>query len=358
MASSSKESVGWLCSYTPIELIIAAGFEPYRISGHVDSPRDADTYMSPNMCQFVRSVVDMVAAGEYDHLRGVIFVNSCDPMRRLHDVWKHIKPDQFLYMVDLPIQQSPDEQAYFTREVAKLREVLEQLSGHEIRDEDVMEATQTLLHARKLYHDMLDAECNVPVRFSSTQFRMMTDRFFTTPVWDWTEEVENLLAEKPGRNVSRDVAGRPRVLLAGSPSHDPALVALIEESGMDVVFENTCTGSRFFEITVDDTGNPIDDLGTAYFNKPTCARMMQLSERADFIIQKAEEFSADGIIHFTLKFCDTYQYDVPRLKRTLEEAGLKILAVEADCLGSNIGQLKTRFESFREMLQNKDGEEA
>lgn len=356
MTSTSKEMIGWLCSYTPIELIVAAGFQPFRISGHVESPRFADTYMSPNMCQFVRSVIDMVTEGKYDHLQGVIFVNSCDPMRRLHDVWKRIKPEQFLYMIDLPIRQSLADQEYFTLEVAKLRDVLEQLSGHEITFDDIKQASQLLLQARSIYHELLDKQSSIPPRLSSTRMHAIANRFFTTPVELWIKEVKNLLIKKPSEKKSRSVVERPRILLTGSPSHDSALVALIDESGMDVVFENTCTGSRFFEILVNDTGNPIDDLGSAYFNKPTCARMMQLSDRANFIIEKAKEFNVDGIIHFTLKFCDTYQYDVPELKKTLEAAGLKVLPIEADCMSSNIGQLKTRFESFKEMLQNKEGE--
>jgi benzoyl-CoA reductase/2-hydroxyglutaryl-CoA dehydratase subunit BcrC/BadD/HgdB len=355
MTSTEQERIGWLCSYTPIELIVAAGFMPYRISGHVESPRAADTYMSPNMCQFVRSVVDNVAGGKYDDLRGVIFVNSCDPMRRLHDVWKRLRPGQFIYMVDLPVNQSQADQEYFTMEVGKLKDALEEISALEITDADMTSASRTLLQARELYHDLLGTQSSTPPLLSSTRMRKITDRFFTTPLDSWAKEVKSLLAKNPDEDNSHPVEGNPRILLAGSPSHDPALVALIQESGMDVVFENTCTGSRFFDIIVDDTGNPIINLGSAYFNKPTCARMMQLSDRANFIIEKARQFGVDGIIHFTLKFCDTYQYDVPELKKMLEVAGLKVLSIEADCLSSNSGQLKTRFESFKEMLQNKEG---
>ena len=356
MISTKQEQIGWLCSYTPIELIVAAGFMPYRISGHVESPRAADTYMSPNMCQFVRSVVDNVAGGKYDDLRGVIFVNSCDPMRRLHDVWKRLRPDQFLYMVDLPVKQSIVDQEYFTKEVTKLKEALEEIAVRQITDEDLTRATQTLLQAREVYHELLGGQGGIPPLHSSILMREITERFFTTPIEPWIEEVKNVLAKNTGERKSRPVGGNPRILLAGSPSHDPAIVALIQESGMDVVYENTCTGSRFFDIFVDETGNPILDISSAYFNKPSCARMMQLSDRTNFMIEKAKEFGVDGIIHFTLKFCDTYQYDVPELKKILEITGLKVLSIEADCLSNNLGQLKTRFESFKEILQNKEGE--
>ncbi|HME53666.1 MAG TPA: 2-hydroxyacyl-CoA dehydratase family protein [Candidatus Lokiarchaeia archaeon] len=355
MASTENDKIGWLCSYTPVEIITAAGFEPNRISGHNEPPRVADTYMSSNMCQFVRSVIDMVAEGNYDNLRGVIFVNSCDPMRRLHDVWQHIRPDQFLYMIDLPIHQSPADQAYFTQEIARLRDALEQFSGHEITDDAIVQAIQSYHQAREIYYALLAARGNIPARLSTMELDAITERFFNSSIEEWTKDAKIILNKKSVVKKAQVVGHKPRILLAGSPVHDHGLVSMIQDSGMDVVFENTCTGSRFFEIIVDETGNPIHDLGAAYFNKPSCARMMQLPDRANFIIEKAKEFSVDGIIHFALKFCDTYQYDVPELKKILEEAGLNVLTIEVDCLGSNVGQLKTRFESFKEMLENKEG---
>ncbi|MFW9875601.1 MAG: 2-hydroxyacyl-CoA dehydratase, partial [Candidatus Thorarchaeota archaeon] len=49
--------MGWICSYTPLELIHAAGYLPYRIVGHSNPITDADSYIHTNFCQFVRSTV-------------------------------------------------------------------------------------------------------------------------------------------------------------------------------------------------------------------------------------------------------------------------------------------------------------
>lgn len=83
-------------------MIYTAGFLPYRIVGHSNPIENADSYIHPNYCQFVKSTIDVAIEGGYDFLEGVIFVNSCDAMRRLHDVWKKYIPSKFTYILDIP----------------------------------------------------------------------------------------------------------------------------------------------------------------------------------------------------------------------------------------------------------------
>nr|MDO8114887.1 2-hydroxyacyl-CoA dehydratase family protein [Candidatus Sigynarchaeota archaeon] len=351
-------SIGWLCSYTPIELILAAGFTPFRITGHVESPRAADTYMSANICQFVRSVVDMVTEGKYDHLRGVVFVNSCDAMRRLHDVWKRIKPNQALHMIDLPVNQTSADLVYFEREVTRFRSVLDQWVEKKITDKAIVEATRTIGRARALYQELLALRKEIPPRIGGIEMKSLTENFFSGSIDTWIQNTEKLLATKRAGKKTKATTYHPRLLLEGCPDHSPGLISLIQESEMDVVYENTCSGSRFFDIAVKETGIIIADISKAYFHKPTCARMMQLDERATHIIEKAKEFKVDGIINYSLKFCDTYQYDVPALKKRLQAAGLNVLAIESDGTASSAAQLKTRFEAFKEVLMNKRSDTA
>ncbi len=78
--------------------------------------------------------------------------------------------------------------------------------------------------------------------------------------------------------------------------------------------------------------------------------MMNLPDRVKRIVDGARKAKADGILHHGLKFCDTYSYDVPALKKELDAEGLKMLSIEGDCTLGSISQLKTRIEAFREVL--------
>ena len=146
---------------------------------------------------------------------------------------------------------------------------------------------------------------------------------------------------------------KPRIILSGSPIHEPAIIEFIENCGFSVVHEDICTGSRFFDIEIGNTGDVLMDLSRAYLTKPPCARMMLIEERVKEMLKIVEEFQVDGIIYYSLKFCDPTLYDVPRLKKVLTEKGIKILFIEGDCTLGSFGQLKTRIEAFAEVLSNK-----
>ena len=48
--------LGWICSYTPEELILAAGFIPYRIHSAAGGA-GPDAYLPANLCPYVKSLL-------------------------------------------------------------------------------------------------------------------------------------------------------------------------------------------------------------------------------------------------------------------------------------------------------------
>jgi benzoyl-CoA reductase/2-hydroxyglutaryl-CoA dehydratase subunit BcrC/BadD/HgdB len=355
--------MGWLCSYTPVELIMAAGFTPYRITGHNEAPQAADAYMSPNMCHYVRSTIDTIVQGKHDGLAGVVFVTSCDAMRRLHDAWRAARPAMPLHVVDLPIAQSAGDTAYFAHELGKLRGFLERVSGKPVTPEAIVRAITSMQRARAAYHALETARASNPGRFTTSDISSLVASLLSgdTTIEAWTDRAAGLLKKGKGA-VPGGVkpCERPRVVLAGCPVHDRRFLDIVEGSGMDVVQESNCTGSAFFDVDVklDPRGtveDMIEALASVYLSKPSCARMMKLDERARVLIDRVHRSHANGIIHYALKFCDTYQYDVPQLKQRIAAAGIKFLALEDDCTASSTGQLRTRLEAFKEILAAGEG---
>jgi len=52
---SNKKRVGWICTYTPEELIYAAGFIPFRLlAGTENNEKEAEDLLPANICPFVR----------------------------------------------------------------------------------------------------------------------------------------------------------------------------------------------------------------------------------------------------------------------------------------------------------------
>ncbi|MHA1509219.1 MAG: 2-hydroxyacyl-CoA dehydratase subunit D [Promethearchaeota archaeon] len=344
--------MGWLCSYTPIELIYAAGFLPYRIIGHSKPPQNADSYIHPNYCQFIKSTVDVAIEGGYDFLDGVIFVNSCDAMRRLHDVWKRYVPTKFIHILDIPMGNLSLGSKYLENEFLKLKIALEKLTTSPIKEEDIKHAIGIYNNSRLLYNQLNSLRMEDPPLITAGSLMKITSDFFKVEPEVWNEKTEKLLKEIKSETIKSELKRNPRILLSGSPLHEIGFIKFIEEIGLDIVYEDLCTGSKFFDLNLKDSNNLISSLSEAYLTRTPCARMMQIKERAKQIINNSKKFKVDGVIHHSLKFCDTYLYDVPVLKEILKENGIPVLFIESDGGLGDINQIRTRIEAFSEMIKN------
>ena len=62
-----------------------------------------------------------------------------------------------------------------------------------------------------------------------------------------------------------------------------------------------------------------------------------------------EEVRPDGVVFHILKFCDTHLYNVPALRKMLQDMEIKALFIESDYTPVS-GQAATRIQAFVEML--------
>jgi benzoyl-CoA reductase/2-hydroxyglutaryl-CoA dehydratase subunit BcrC/BadD/HgdB len=343
--------MGWICSYTPLELIYAAGFLPYRIVGHSNPIVDADSYIHTNFCQFVRSTMDTAIEGGYDFLEGAIFVNSCDAMRRLHDLWKNYIPSKFIYILDIPMGYSSLGLIYIKEEFEKLKTALEKYTSRIIQDETLEDSIDLYIESRSLYHRVNSLRLQVPSQIKGSEINKIVSGFFESDPKVWNKSIKDKLATTWNKTTNSKVNKNPRIILSGSPIHDLDFISFIEDCELNVVYEDLCSGSKFFDVHINKSKDLLGSLSDAYLNKVPCARMMKIEERARNIINISKKFSVNGIIHHSLKFCDTYLYDVPKLKEVLMEEGLNVLFIESDGTLGSVNQLKTRIEAFSEMLK-------
>jgi len=341
--------IGWFCGYTPVEILLAAGFLPVRITGHAGSISKADSCLHPNMCQYVRSALDAALNGSYDRLRGAVFINSCDAMRRLYDVWrKHVDMD-FTFLLDLPRGQTAADVAYYGNEIEQLRDALSAHFSIDITDLHIKTAAGLYTNARNAYNVLNDLRRETPSRLSGREAAAMAELFSGSPPGEWEAKTRALVTRK--RKQPAPAGNRLRMVLDGSPAHNPEVVGFIEDCGFDVVADNLCSGSRLFDVKTGKINDVTEDLAAAYLAKPPCARMMRLDERAARIIDLTHDYNAHGVIHISMKFCDTYLYDVPLLRERLISAGIKSLFMESDGTLGSMGQQKTRLEAFAEVIE-------
>ena len=241
---------------------------------------------------------------------------------------------------------------YLKEEFIKLKTALEKHASIVIKDEDIRNSIEVFNESRFIYNQLNSLRMDEPPSISGTDLMKLTTDFFITEPKIWNEKTKGILEKI--KLDSKDVAknNNPRILLSGSPLHEIDFISFIEDIGLSVVYEDLCTGSKLFDLVIKDSPDLLASLSEAYLNRTPCARMMQINERADHIYKTAEKFKVDGIIHHSLKFCDTYLYDVPTLKKILNEKGLSVLFIESDGGLGDINRMRTRIEAFSEILKS------
>lgn len=350
LISEKEKKIGWLCTYTPEEIIYAAGFQPVRLSAKGNPIKKADACLHNNLCPFVRSVLDDALDSSLGHFDGIIFANSCDAMRRLYDAWQLFVKADFTYILGPPKAVSSYSIAYYADQLRGLARRLEEHYGVTITNEALWESIKIFNQTRTLIQDLSSRyKSNSPLpgedMFTIMQMATRCDRR------KFNQKLSSYLEQPPQEMPTRRNT-MPRVLLAGCIIDQVDFIRVIEGVGAQLVVNELCTGIRHFENLVEEDSDPFVALSSRYLNRAPCARMVNLEWRLNYLVQLAKDYRVDGVIYHILKFCDHYMWDLPHTTTEFEENGLPVLSVESEYTKESFEQLKTRVQAFVELLQS------
>jgi len=351
LISENEKKIGWLCTYTPEEIIHAAGFQPVRLSGKGNPIKRADACLHNNLCPFVRSVLDDAIDDSLGKFDGIIFANSCDAMRRLYDAWQTFIKADFTYILDPPKSIHSSSITYYADQLRGLVQSLEQHYGVTITNESLWKSIKIFNQTRTLIQNLSSLyKSNCPLSgeemFTIMQMATRCDRV------KFNHKLSAYIEQLPPEIPNRKESGQPRLLLAGCIIDQVNYIRLIEETGAQVVVNELCTGIRHFDTLVGENSDPFIALSSRYLNHAPCARMTDLNWRLNYLVQLAQDYRVDGVIYHILKFCDHYMWDMSFTTEEFEKIGLPLLPVESEYVKGSYGQLKTRFQAFVESLQS------
>lgn len=324
----TKPKIGWFCTYTPVEIIEAAGVDPYGVRANSDKAHE-DVYLGDAMCSYVRSCLGGALIGDYDFLDGVVIAHSCECMRRLYDGWifkqEDIKPE-CLSFIDVPRTCTEKSIDFFATEIERLKEKLEERYG-EITRKALSETLARSAYTSELLSLVNETRKSYSPLVTGSQVQELMIRSMTTPREQFNTELEAILHRK---TAPADHSGKPRIMIYGGPA-SPSLIDAVEESGGIVVLEHMCNGLRQIR---PDTGQEVDPyryLARSYLSKPPCPRMV--GEHSIFglteIRKMVKEYRVAGIIFFSIKFCSNSQAFWPMFKDTLT-ADVPVKMLEGD----------------------------
>jgi benzoyl-CoA reductase/2-hydroxyglutaryl-CoA dehydratase subunit BcrC/BadD/HgdB len=332
---SKQEHVSWFCTYTPLEILDAAGLVPMRDFGDASILESADTFLHPAICPYIRAC--LAAAFKEEGPHHAVFVNSCDGMRRLYDAWKDRFRGDFVYLMDLPRNDGLQGESMLTREYRGLITALERFWDRRIDDQALREASQLREERRSEYLKMAEGKRGEDrLRLAM----LMQTQHDTVP--------------RSHAAAAGNGSGGVPILLTGNLLNPAGLVSTLDQAGAGVTWLDLCNGDRGFSSSTMARGEGLDELvaslARGYLDRHPCARMADSGRRYDLLVKKVEETGAQGVIYASLKFCDAYLYDFPRVSERLKREGIPLLRLESDYTDGHVGQLLTRVEAFLEML--------
>ncbi|MBI2472009.1 MAG: 2-hydroxyacyl-CoA dehydratase [Planctomycetes bacterium] len=346
---NSLPKIGYFCSYTPVELIRAAGFHPVRIKGSEKESSSANEMLCGNICPYIKAVVDQKINGNLEDFKGMVFVNSCDGMRRLYDAW--IKLDEgkkrFNYILDIPKNTDDAAVYYYANLLKKLKEKLESYFTLKIHHDDINHSISVYNAVRERVQLFLQKYWSGYIGQSGYEIFSLLKKGANVLPEKFHEYLSHVMKQKEGVRDTRDI---PRLFVWGSIMENERIMKVVEDAGAKVVAEDLCNGSRYFDAQINISSDPILSIARRYIKRAPCSRMVNIIERVNNVLSIMQEKSIHGAIYHTLKFCDHNLLDYPVIKKTFQEKNIPLLHLNCDYTLSSEGQIKTRVEAFLEQL--------
>ena len=343
--------VGFACAYSPLPLIAAAGFTPYRVLPMTQAPDQTGRFLHDNLCPHVKSILDRALAGDLPPLAGMVFMNSCDAMRRLYDAWRTVPGSAPSVLIDLPVTAEGSSVAFFAGELKRLAGTLETWGGEPLSPERIRWEVGEYNALAALLRELADRVDSGTLADGPARLQAAFNRAATSPFVETAAHIRGLLAE-PANGGAPDTVP---LYLFGNVLPDPEAFRLFAACGARIAASDLCSGTRLFQKIGFGAGeDPYAGLAGAVLRQGPCARTFDPSRPiriADDVLDQARAAGARGVICHTVKFCDPYLARLAAIRRTLQEAGMPFLVLEGDCTLRSVGQQRTRIEAFVEMLK-------
>lgn len=356
---AGKKVIGTFCVFVPEELVLASNAVCVGLCAGAEAGFDkAERYLPRNTCALIKSFFGFRLARLCPYTTScdlVIGETTCDGKKKTYETFSEFCPT---YVMEVPQTKSEEARRLFRAEISRLKNALEALTGHKITTDGLSNAIKLVNRRRRVLQRLNQLRAAVPAPISGRDVLLINQVAFYDDPERFTFSIEKLCDEIEAR--VREGAGivppeTKRILMSGCPMAVPnwKLPFVVEGSGAVIVGEESCIGQRHTKYLTNEDGDTLDEMMdhlAERYMKINCACFTPNSERMEDIMCMARELKADGVIHYSLQFCQPYAIESNRVRRTLEQEDIPVLLMETDYSMEDIAPLKTRVEAFVETL--------
>lgn len=346
---------GIFCTFTPSEILDAAGFTPVSLcgmSGETIGAAEAD--LPKNLCPLIKSSYGFALTDKcpYTYFSDLIVgETTCDGKKKMYELLNDIRPT---YVIKLPQGMSEDSLPWWTAELRRFKEYLEKTFDLTITDEDLRQAARQRNEERRERMALMELQKqDPPVARGYDFYKTLEGSGF---LFDHEERMEKFRSlRKEVEKTAKETGGIPgtkRILVTGCPIGGvmEKTVKTIEQCGGTVVCFENCAGIKAAYQMVDTEAEDILEAIARRYLDIGCAVMTPNTVRMDLLKKLVQEYKVDGVVEIDLQACTPYTVESRTVSREMEKLGLHCLALETDYSTGDAGQLATRLEAFMEML--------
>lgn len=356
---SGGKVFGTFCVYVPDEIIFAAGGIATGLCGGSQFwVGGGEKVLPANTCPLIKASVGARLDGTCPFFKiADMFIGetTCDGKKK---AWEILNQDVPVYVMDIPQMKREKDIAAWAEEIKLLIKTVEEFTGNQVTPEVLAEKIRMINEKRKALARLYNTRKNSPLPISGKDALLVTQiAFYDDPTRFAT--MTNTLCDELEKRVADGVGvfpmDVPRILVTGTPLAIPnwKLHHVIETSGAAVVVEELCTGTRYFENLVDESGTTLDEQVNALaerYMKTNCACFTPNTGRIEDILRLVKEYHVDGVIDCNLQFCGLYSTESYLVQQALKEAGVPVMHLETDYSEQDMEQIRTRVQAFVEMV--------
>lgn len=344
-----KDAVGCFPIYTPEEIVYAAGFVPVGLWGGKTEIKLADKFLQGFCCSIMRANIELGMRGVYDKLKAIIIPGLCDTLKCIIENWKVAVPQ--IPMIGLIYPQTrwaKASETYLIGEYKRVRSELEKATHTLITDQKIEESFAVYEEYRQVMRDFVQVARDYPVTIDAKRRHLLIKAGYFMDKKLYTVEMRKIIK---GLKKTEKETGGIKVVTTGLLGEPSEILDIFTECGISVAADDIAQESRQFRTLTRQEGDVWEKMMGRIIDQRGCTFLCeQKKSRGQMLIDMVKETGSQAVVVCMMKFCDPEEFDYPVYKAQLEKAGIPILYLELDQQIESFEQIRTRIQSFSEML--------
>lgn len=350
MKATGKKAFGCFPIYVPEEIIYASGMLPVGVWGGQTTFSNVDKYIQSFCCSIMKATMELGMKGEYDFLEGMAVPTYCDTMKAILANWPMAVPT--CKAIPLVYPQNRESSGSFDFMVSQFKgfqKEIEKVVGHEIKDEELDAAFDIYEAYRAALREFVELVNDYPVTLNPKNRHMIIKAAWFMDKKEYTEKLKDMMAAL--KEEPKETAAGPKVVITGLIAEPESFLDIFTENGYTFVCDDLAHESRQFRVPARAEGTALEKMAYRIIDLKGCTYFYEPNKsRGQMLIDAVKKYDADAVIVCMLKFCDPDEFDYPVIKKELEEAGVQTLYVEIEQQMDTVEQLRTRLQSFAEII--------